>query len=412
MSREASSVWNHIRQGLEDRLLRRALVIAGLAGLVMIVGLVYYWQHNTSAGQTLNAEYGRRTGRGADSVNGTAVLAHMFELSGFEVRTARRLSPRIGKEADVLVWFPSDFQPPSKKQRDYLERWLAGGSERTLIYVGRDYDAAAHYWKAVQPKASAEDAKRMAKLAAQARSAHESRRATMAEQEFAGWFTIERGKKERIVKQLGGAWSTGVDASQAHIPVSGKLDVPLTSDAKKDDPPPPDEIEPLLTAQEDVLAFRAMDFAWSDGQLIVVTNGSFLLNYPLINKEHRKLASQLIDECSGTRVVFLEGGAGNVEILEDDPPETGGLAMLRIWPLNVIIIHLTIFGMVYCLTRWPIFGRPKELAGENPADFGRHVAALGQLMARSKNLTYAQSRLAHYQQQSRRASGASHRHGS
>jgi hypothetical protein len=408
MSSDSSSIFTSFRQGLEDRLVRRALVIAGLAGLMLVIGLVYYWQHNTSAGQTLNAQYGRRTGRGADSVNGTAVLAHMFELSGFQVRTATRLSPRIYKEADVLVWFPGDFQPPTKKQREYLERWLAGGSERTLVYVGRDYDAASHYWNAVLPIVAGEDAKRVAELAAAAKAAHESQRAAISKQTFARWFTVKGGGRERTVKQLSGPWAPGVDPSQVHIPLRGRLDVPLVADAEKEDPLPPDETEPLLTGNGDVLAFRARDFAWSDGQLIVVANGSFLLNYPLINKQHRKLAGKLIDECSGTRVVFLESGPGGPEILENDPPETGGLAMLRIWPLNAIILHLTIFGMVYCLARWPIFGRPKELAAENPADFGRHVKALGQLMARSKDLAYAQSRLAQYQQQSRRGSGSLH----
>ncbi len=410
MNSDSTTVWSGIGRQLEDRLIRRALIVAAVAALVLFFGLIYYWQHNTAAGQSLSAGYGRRSGRGADSVNGTAVLAHMFELRGFQVRTADRLSPKLRKDVDVLVWFPNDFHPPSPKQREYLERWLAGDEGRTLVYVGRDYDSAAHYWQTVQPAAPAEQAKKMAELKAQAEREHAAVRSVMPSKQYARWFTAKGDSPPRTVKQLSGPWAIGIDSTKADIQLRGRLDVPLAADAGgKDDPPPPEETELLLIGDADPLAFRVRDFAWSEGQVIVVSNGSFLLNYPLINQEHRKLAGKLIDECGGYNVVFLESGSTGIEILEKEPPQTGGLAMLRIWPLNAIIIHLTIFGIVYCLARSPIFGRPKTLPGENPADFGRHVSSLGQLLARTKNLSYAQSRLAQYQQQSRRGSGASHR---
>jgi hypothetical protein len=397
-------------QQLRDRLVRRALVMAGFAGVVLLLGLIYYWQHSTAWGQSLNAAYGRRSGRGADSVNGTSVLAHMFALRGFRVRTADRLSPKLRKTADVIVWAPDSFHPPSAKHREYLERWLAGGYERTLIYIGRDYDAAPVYWKSVASSASAEDAKKMAKLADEATKSHELDRGSMPSKEYARWFTVNGKGKPRMVKELSGPWAEGIDAAQADISLHGRLDLPVEADATGDgDPLPPDEVEPLLVGDGDPLVFRLHDFAWDEGQVIVVANGSFLLNYPLINPEHRKLAASLIDECGGSEAVFLESGSSGPEILEKDPPQTGGLAMLRIWPLNAMVIHLTVFGIVLCLAYWPIFGRPKELPGENPADFGRHVTSLGQLMARTKNLSYAQSRLAHYQQQARRGSGTSHR---
>lgn len=409
MTGESPSFWAGFGRHLQDRLLRRALVVAALAATLMVVALVNYWLHAEPAGQTLNAIYGRRSGRGTDSVNGTAVLADMFELRGFRVRTVDRLSPRLEKEADVIVWFPDDFEPPTRKQRDFLERWLAGGSERTLVYVGRDYDAAADYWKTVRPGAPADVAKKMDELAASAEGNYLTTRGTMPKRQYARWFTAASDGKERTARQLSGPWSEGVVAAQAAIELRGRLELPVEADAKGD-LSPPDETETLLAGdQQEPLAVRHRDFTWKDGQVIVVANGSFLLNYPLVNKEHRKLAERLIDECSGRMVAFLESGPGGPEVLDKEPPQSGGLAMLRIWPLNAIVVHLTILGIVVCLARWPIFGRPKELPAENAADFGRHVAALGQLLARTKNLSYAQSRLAQYQQQARRGSGTSHR---
>ena len=96
--------------------------------------------------------YGRRTGDNyGDSVNGTAVLADMFQDSGHRVNSWWRLSPAIEK-VDVIVWFPDDMQPPSEAVVKRLEEWLVNGKyRRTLIYVGRDFDAAPLYWQKVIP---------------------------------------------------------------------------------------------------------------------------------------------------------------------------------------------------------------------------------------------------------------------
>ncbi len=55
---------------------------------------------------------------------------------------ARRCRRGCRNWADCIVWFPDDFQPPSKKVRHWLEQWLSEAAGRTLIYVGRDFDAA------------------------------------------------------------------------------------------------------------------------------------------------------------------------------------------------------------------------------------------------------------------------------
>ena len=71
--------------------------------------------------------------------------------------TFTRFSPRVN-DFDVLVWLPDDFVPPTKEQREFLETWLKNGTERTMIYVGRDYDAAVTYWERVAPQVSPREA--------------------------------------------------------------------------------------------------------------------------------------------------------------------------------------------------------------------------------------------------------------
>ena len=54
------------------------------------------------------------------------------------------------------------------------------------------------------------------------------------------------------------------------------------------------------------------------------------------------------------------------------------------------------------------FGRPRELPADSPADFGKHVAALGKLLAQAGDRNYAQARIAQYRQLAERRSGKSH----
>ena len=110
------------------------------------------------------------------------------------------------------------------------------------------------------------------------------------------------------------------------------------------------------------------------------------------------------------KVVFIESEAGGPPILDKEP--TGGfptpLDLLKVWPLNAMLLHLAVLGIVVCLARSPIFGRPRELPAESPADFGKHVAALGKLLARTRDRNYAQARIAQYRQVAERRSGRSH----
>src|SRR5262245_19640923 len=87
--------------------------------------------------------YGSRQAlfEGDESINGLGVLSEMFSRAGHRVVTTTRLTPRVARSADVIVWFVQDFTPPGDKAVDWLEEWLEDEPGRTLILVGRDFDA-------------------------------------------------------------------------------------------------------------------------------------------------------------------------------------------------------------------------------------------------------------------------------
>jgi hypothetical protein len=332
----------------------------------------------------------------------------MFKSQGHRVTTWTRLSPRLD-EQDIVVWVPDDFGVPAKEPREFLEDWLSrGDGGRIVVYIGRDYDAAVDYWSDVRPTAPPEDAAEIQRRLARAKADYASARAKMPAKGYGRWFTAQRDGKRRDVRTLEGPWAKGIDANKCEITIAGRLEVPREADRVAADPPIPGDFEPLLTSEGELLAFRVKDDAkWGDGQVIVLVNGSWTLNYPLVNHEHRKLAARLVNECgSPGKVAFVESGPGGPTVLDKDP--STGDEPWPPYPLNAILVHMSVLGIVFCLARFPIFGRPRELPSEASADFGKHVGALGDLLSRSQDRNYALTRLMQYRELAKRDSGKSH----
>lgn len=385
----------------------------------------------------INRHYGqRRTAVGSDSVNGTAVLAQMFEQAGHRVTTWRRLSPKLN-QYDVLVWIPDAFDAPSWKERQFLEQWLARGSNKVLVYVGRDFDAGPLYWQKMQANAPAEQASEIVTRLNEAETEHATHRSRAGGTTYGRWFVVRPGKRYEA-QTLRGPWAEGIDAQKAEIVVTTRLDAPVEADipaagvtpAKKPanvvpfkakpkrkklskyltpDTPPYEQralpnSEVLLEAdQGDALVRRVTEpgnSAYStQGKVIVVANGSFLLNLPLVNHEHRKLADRLIRECGTSgRVAFLESDESGLETFQQEPDEAlpSGLELFTIFPINAIILHLVAVGILFCFTALPIFGRAKRLPPDVVSDFGAHIAAVGELLQFTRDRHAARKALEEY----------------
>ncbi|MEQ8787672.1 MAG: hypothetical protein RIC55_15320 [Pirellulaceae bacterium] len=438
------------------------------------------------SGGELNTEYGvRRAPRGSGSVGGVGVLADMFEERGHRVSTWKHLSPKI-RENDVIIWAPDDLTPPTEEARKFLEDWLFAQNGRTLIYIGRDYFPEVEYWQTVREGAPAAQTETIQRRLARARVERDNRRAALPVEDpmYGRWFTLETAPP-REVDELSGDWihqlnrqGTPVDEEKLDIQLGARLRKPTNAEIAGENEKGELEFDELLTADGEVLVQRVTfaegfippspdpeandketddsaaqdaaaeedyfyddeplfveEYAYdmgprtSDSQILVVANGSFLLNLPLVNSQHRLLAGELIEECEyheQLRVAVLETDwtGANVYLAEPDMPSY--LELFTVWPLNVILLHLLGLGILACFFFAPIFGRPIDrrvltvvegrpiyvsIGSEStgPSDFGKHIEALGELMRRTGDVQYAQARLQHYQQNVRRDSGVSHK---
>ncbi len=358
----------------------------------------------------LDDDYGKRRGvLASKSVNGTSVLAAMFEARGWGASSWQRLSPKL-KTADVIVWAPDSFTTPSDEQIDWFEDWMRCGFGRTLVFIGRDYDAAPEYWRRISGSAAAEDAAWIKEAGAQADYVARSDRRAMNNPSECRWYSFSPRSKVQVIQSLDedSKWAAGVDAKKLSIKSQSTVVAPTPDDSRG--------VEVLLSSSAgELVAYRIVDeneqFSIVDGttdsQVIVVANGSFLLNLPLVNNEHRKLAGMLIEECDTGGpgdVVFLEQTPLKLEIYDKEPVvgQKSGFTMLTIWPLGFLLVHLFVLGLFACLITFPIFGRAASLKEIGVADFGKHISAVGSLVAITKNRDYALERLKHYEEHVRR----------
>ena len=359
----------------------RAFIVPALLLISTLAGCV----------DRLPTEYGRRTGaEGAPSVNGTAVLADMFAAAGHRVFSWSALSPRLEEQADCIVWFPDDFAPPEEEVREWLETWVWAESGRSLIYVGRDFDAAPLYWKKVAHGLDGELLKKVAERRRVAEADYRLERSSLPTHADCDWFQLDGRGKPRKVRTLQGDpdWLAGIEPKQLEIELNSRFKYPndwLT--------------EIVLSSEGDALVARR---ELRDSQLVIVTNGSFLLNVPLVNHEHRKLAGKLIDAIgpAGQSVAFLESGPGGPPIRDDEPAigTPTGLDVFTVWPTNWILPHLAAAGIIFCFARLPIFGRPRELPSPANSDFRLHIDAVARLLKRTGDRSYATTRILHYHQ--------------
>jgi hypothetical protein len=382
--------------------------------------------------KTVSTAYGGRRGEAASSVNGLSILADMFQRAGYQVTSRSNTGSGIN-DAQVIVWAPNNFAPPTAEERERIEEWLAAETGRTFVYIGRDYDAGVEYWRRMTDQAKPVDFAASSREAALAESAHDTARSEIPANEDCRWFTVRRDRPRTRVASLSGEWADDLDAEQAEIIVQAQFDVPTAIDKKES--PTDDETEEegdeydYGDADADTPEFEVLlstggtgddnpfdeeggfrpgmgtplvtsvwTSTWGSSELIVVANGSFLFNLPLVNHEHRKLAGRLIERCGDPgKVVFWESSSfrGSSAEQEDE------WSVLTTWPLNFILLHLAVLGLLYILWRYPIFGQAYTLRPPATSDFAKHIEALGKLMAATNDEDYARRKLAEYRERVR-----------
>jgi hypothetical protein len=361
----------------------------------------------------LNTEYGKLSNLGRTaSINGTRVLAEMFRQRGATVSRQTVLSPRLEK-CQTIVWFPNRYIPPEEEITDWLDAWANRGFGRTLIYVGRDFDGDMSYLEQVRDRVAAEDQEELQRLIAETivgRHLSSNRDREYERTDVCQWFKTECGRRKQV-SRIRGPLAQDVETQHCNIELGVRLQ-------------PVDErvAERLLITDGHPFVFAVSPSQNPRGKVIVVSNGSFLLNFGLIHPENRKLAENLIGQCDVTqRVVFLESGPGEIRI-----KNTSDMHQPWAWisrpPLRYIVPHVLFWGVMFCFVFFPIFGRAsrfrvKEKAQQvhdtvglhqtdenesaihlarSTTSFKSHIAALARMLQRTESASAAKKKVRNY----------------
>jgi hypothetical protein len=239
-----------------------------------------------------------------------------------------------------------------------------------LIYVVRDFDTQAEYWKEVRDGiAETADPERRA-LAEEKRSAAADwivRLPKKAEKSASAteWFKVEAAANPpKVCTKLGGLWARDVDAGAAALTLhesvhSERMNVLLSGDIKP------------LALDHSVIG---------SGRTLVVANGSFLLNAALVNAARRPLALRVAD--------WPEGQMQNVAFVEGSFVMDGEQETITLWKLikrfpsfRWVAFQMALAGAFAALARAPRLGRPRPdpvSGADRPA---AHAEALGALLA-------------------------------
>ncbi|MEC9188424.1 MAG: DUF4350 domain-containing protein [Planctomycetota bacterium] len=347
----------------------------------------------------LPVRYGQRGGQGRVSLNGTSAFARLLQEYDLDVQSASRLTPRIDRY-DVLFWFPDSDREDYTEEHERLEEWLRSGTDRRLIIVGRHYDATIDYLTQIGQSQDSEQGLDYRRRLAEAVSVSHLESLKQQETYFDGWVEWTPGSRRRS-SQLGGPWATGLE--NANLTTSRYPNIPSAEDQKSH---PTRSYEVKLEADGEPFAVAIQDSLWNGGEVIVVSNGSFILNYGLTDERNRQVVANMLDDLDFEDyfwgALFLESDEAGLPVMQRE--ESGQKTMwdwMTEWPFSFSIPHFLVLGILIYFVFYPIFGRPKNLALPSSTDFGQHVEALGELMEKTRDRAYAIQHINHYHEQTK-----------
>jgi hypothetical protein len=318
------------------------------------------------------------------SVNGTGILAELFRERGHTVRPAVRLTDELSDWSNVIVRFAPRPGPPDREEAAWYVNWMTAQDGRRVIYVPRDFDARADYWSQVVdglPKgADPKPRERAEKLRDKAKDwAKHLPPESKTPAEPLDWFAVEGAKTlPEVCRTLTGPWAAGVDPEAAALTRHATLKI---------------EAETVLLAA-DGLPLVIEWTRFNESRVLVVANGSFLLNATLLNRARRPLARRVVDWVGAdpARVAFVEGSS----VLKDPDEGRSIFGLLTVPPFGWIAAQMLALGLAACLARAPRLGRarPDPPSGEDRPV--AHPEALGALLARTRQAADARAILDAY----------------
>lgn len=357
----------------------------------------------------LSTDYGKTSGSSAySSINGYGTFRQAIKNAGFSDREISRLTDRLKRNTDLVVWAPQNEAPLNPEAVTWLDSLLKQPN-RTLIYISPDSGSEVEYWKSTTAMAPAGQRMEYRRRVAKSQTERKRNRFNKTSQPPSyKWFTINELTQPETVTGIKGPWArtdtknpdedSGGTASTA-LPVK-----PLEYAIKTTGSPEKDNTRVLLeTNRGTAYVAKITSKQWNNSQIFVVASGSLISNFGLTQGSNQLLADKLIQEVksvknSGLRAGYLnnDGKALIVSNANQGAPVASGMELMTVWPISLLTMHGIFLGFVICLMLLPIFGRPRKILQVTSGNFGHHLDAVAALMKRVGGEQYARTKISDY----------------
>ena len=354
-----------------------------------------------------STDYGKTSGNSAyTSINGYGTFREAIKNAGFSDREINRLTDRLKKNTDLIVWAPQNTAPLNAEAVAWIDSWLTQPN-RTLIYISPDSGSEVEYWTTTMTLAPAEKRMEYRRRAATSQTQRQQNRFKTRQPPSYDWFTISELSQPETIKGVAGPWAPNeAKTSNTNTEAAGTIALPATpleyevSTALS----PKDETTSVLleTTNRTAYVAKATSNKWNGSQIFIISSGSLLSNFGLTQRPNQLLADKIIQAAvsaknSGLRAGFLNNN-GTPLIVSDasGAPVPSGMEFLTVWPISLLTMHGIFLGFVICLMLLPIFGRPRRILHVNSANFGHHLDAVAALMKRVGGERYARTKISEY----------------
>lgn len=327
------------------------------------------------------------------SINGVAAFVQLLRDTGHSVTARQSLPAEVDPDVATVVVFDESFTGLSPQAAERLPKFVFGGGSRTLLLVLRDSDCIVDYLRDILGRDDLSPDRRTRATALLAG----------VEEALATATTLPRATTPPFPDGLATMpRPPTAEAIDVRLPAGG--DGPPTSITARwelrrrlrfdDDGEEEDDAVTLWQAGEDRLLVRRR---LGGGTLMVLASAAPLLNGGLVDPGNRLLAENLAGllPTDGKLLVTAsapegdggsgDGGSGDGgdDDADDDEDEPSPWRLLGVQPLPWIAAQAIAALALFCWCTAPIFGRPRRSSPAHAQNFGHHVDALANLLAKT-----------------------------
>ena len=276
---------------------------------------------------------------------------------------------------DTVILLQTDFSEIPNATAANINELMWTGDVRTFLIIARDSDCSIDYWKQVSemPDLSAENTTAAAESLKQALF------------EF-------RKDSDRTIELKSDSFFG--------LAASNREDPPFEIPVKAESVDPPEIIQARWRLNRRLIKRGDAEVLWSSGddqlltsqplgngrRILVLSSAAPILNGGLVNSGNRRLAEELLKELPPGPVAISLSSRWSDEKHISSP---SSLRFLKVHPHGWIFGQAMLALLMFCWWKLPIFGRPRVNVDTEDQRFGRHVEALGKLLQRTGDSTFA-----------------------